>query len=97
MRLSPSEQDEHVLIAIYARPSAGVPSSASYDSAADNGGGGGDLDGVAAGVAGTSTGGGGAAGLKNSKGDGVEGGIADKRERERERRRENISNSRTGR
>ena len=100
MRLSPAEQDEHVLIAIYARPSAGRASSSSYDSAAadDNGGGGGggsgDLEGVAAeAMAASNGGGGGAGGADLRRGNSVEGGIAESRAR----RRESISNSRTGR
>lgn len=97
MRLSPSEQAEHVLIAIYARPSAATASSCSswYDSATDSSGGGGGLEGVAAGAAGASNGDGGASSLKSGsgKGDSVEGVIAEKRER----RREVLSNSRTGR
>lgn len=90
MRLSPSEQDEHVLIAIYRRGG----DSSSVDPATDSGGGGGgDLGGVAAGAAAVSNGGGGLMGFNNSKGDSFDGGITDKRER----RWESISNSRTGR
>lgn len=88
MRLPPSEQNEHVLIAIYARPSAGgapPPSSSSHAATEKDA-----LGGVAAGAA--ANGGGGATGLHKSKVDRVEGGIAEKRERRRE-----AMSSRTGR
>lgn len=89
MRLSPSEQGEHVLIAIYARLSAGGASSS--DPTTDDSGDGGDLGDLAAGPAVVSNGGDGAAGF--NKGSGVDGGIAEKRER----RRESSNSSRMGR
>lgn len=87
MRFPPSEQEEHALIAIYARPSAAEgsssPSGPATESSGGNGGiggggGGGDLEGAAVGaVAGFTDG-------KKGKGNSVEDGITEKREWGRE-------------